>query len=547
MRRETDQQTRQFLARLEKQHRGGAALSFVDPMTIKAAHEAYRWARVDRRTENFQPQSRSGDAAILESHGMMNRRVRSEVLNNCQIKRIVQSLTDLVVGRGVQTFSWPFLPWETLQIIEELDALKSGVLNPRLRFALEADELFDEWWNDPKQVDAEGKRSGAEIQRDLFRECVQVGNGLLVRVTTDRPGQLVPLAWQIIERDQLDTSHDGRLQDGNRIVNGIEVDPSNRIVAYHVLDVHPHDVYAAYGSNGSVRVPEERVIDLVLWNRPSSSIGATWLDAVGQKDFDRDSFLDAEIKTAAKGALLALIHKTENAHVAGTLGLADDDTDNEDEYGNEEVKLGATPIACRVGPNEDVKMIESVRPTASANNFFALLDRDIAAGAGISYYQLTGDYANTSFSSTRAAKLDEDLHVLPLQQWFATRVATPMRREFQSRAAAAGLFDSVRPSEFRANVRRYQRLEAIGPGRDLLDPYRETEAAISRLRAGLTTLKHECARRGLHWIKVLMQQGLEGAIADLFGATIDWTKGGGVAKTEPEQHREEEAADADEA
>jgi lambda family phage portal protein len=459
----------------------------------------------------------------------------------------VQALCDLVIGCGVQTFAWPFLPWETMQIVEELESVKEGVLMPRLKYALESDDLWEEWWNDPKQVDVEGKRSGPELQRDLFRECVQVGHGLLIRVTPDGPGYRVPLAFQMVEREQLDPSKDGE-RDGVRIVGGIEINRAGRPIAYHILDAHPHDVYQGATTTGSTRIPADRVIDLCLWHRPSAAIGCTWLDAVGQKDFDRDSFLDAEIKVAAKGALLALIHKSENAHLATTLGLLDDDSETTDDYGNEEVKLGTTPIAARVGINESVEMVESKRPTSSANNFFRLLDQDIAAGAGISYYTLTGDYAATSFSSTRAAKMDEDLHVLPLQQWFSTHVALPIRKQFNIMAAMAGQFESVRPGEFRRNERRLQRFDAIGPGRDLLDPGKETDAKIARMRSGLSTLKYECARQGQHWIRQLMQQGLEGALAELFGATIDWSNGGGVSRTEIEQRQGKDAdAQPDEA
>lgn len=511
------------------------AQAVFDPLTLLAAQEAYRWARIDRRTEGYQPQARSGDAAIFESSDMMTRRIRDQVRNNAQVKRIVQALTDLVVGCGVQTFAWPFLPWETLEVVKELEAATSGTLNPRLRYALESDDLFEEWWNDPQQIDIEGKRSGPELQRALIREAIQVGNGFLIRVTPK--GTLVPLAYQLIEREQLDTSKDRPRSEGqNKIVNGVEMARSGRIVAYHFLGEHPHDSYSGGTDTDSQRVAADRVIDLCLWDRPSAGIGATWLDAVAQTSFDRDSFLDAEIKTAAKGALLALIHKSENPHLAQTLGLLDDDDDS-DEYGNEEVKMGTSPMAARVGVNESVEMVESNRPTNTANNFLKICDRDTAVGAGISYYTETGDYESTNYSSVRAAKLDEDMHIRTLQQWFGLRVALPIRREFNRRAAASGLLETVRPAEFRRNNRRYQRFDAIGPGRDHLDPYKETEAAIARLRAGLSTLKYECARRGQHWIKVLMQQGLEGAIAELFNATIDWSKGGGVAETEVQQRK----------
>jgi lambda family phage portal protein len=368
----------------------------------------------------------------------------------------------------------------------------------------------------------------------------------------------VPLCYQLIEREQLDHSQD-REQRGeqNKIVGGVEIDGTGRRVAYWIYDAHPDDIFGGvvHGLTKSTRVPASRVIDLCLWHRPSANIGATWLDAIGQKDFDRDQFLDAEIRAAAKGALLALIHKTKNPYASGILGMLDGEDDS-DTYGNEEVKLGLSPLAVQVGVDEDVAMVESNRPTAQAGPFFKLLDRDIASGVGLSYYSLTGDYESTSYSSVRAAKLDEDIHIGTLQQWFALHVAVPMRREFNQLAVASGMIESMQPREFNRYPQRYQRFDAIGAGRDLLDPLKETDAAMARLRGGLTTLKLECAKRGLHWIKVLMQQAVELRIAKMYGVPLDWSKGqggnvaagddaGGDAGKEAEGEEAEETEEAD--
>ncbi len=111
---------------------------------LAASWEAYRLARRDRPREHNQPHPYSGDSAILSSHDMMNRRVRDLVRNTAQGKRIRQALTDLVIGTGFQTFSWPFLPSETFEIVTELESLAnrmtpSGVVRivgtsaPRIR------------------------------------------------------------------------------------------------------------------------------------------------------------------------------------------------------------------------------------------------------------------------------------------------------------------------------------------------------------------------------------------------------------------------------
>lgn len=491
------------------------------PVPSASGREAYRWARVDRRTEHFQPPGRSGDAAIWESQELMNRRVRSELINNAQAKRIIEALTDLTIGTGIQTFSSPFDPWMDLTELDQAE------LDEGLKFALESDDLFEEWFLSPNQFDAAGKLSGPDMQRLAFSECASVGDALILRCQRDEPGRLVPLCYQILEREQLDTTMDRPATPGrNRIVNGVEVDAAGREVAFHLFDAHPHDDFSPFSATTkSRRIPADRVIHLYLFRRPSQSVGATWLDAIGQASFDRDKFIHSEIQSAAKAALLALVAKREHPHL-GTLGLETDD-DGYDEHGNEEVRLGSSPIAVEIGVNEDVEMVESNRPTSTANNFIDILDHDIAGGGGISYYTLTGRFEKSNYTGFRGAMLVEDGHIKPIQNWYASRQTLPIRQRFNAQAAAAGLYKSVTSAEFARDMRRYQRFDAIGAGRQLLDPAAETDAAAARMRIGLTTLKLECARQGLHWIKVLRQLAVEQRISTALGVVLDFSKGEG--------------------
>jgi lambda family phage portal protein len=518
--------------------------AFIDMVDAAAGREAYRWSRVDRRTQHFQPEAMSGDAAIWESHDMMNRRVRDQKINNAQVKRCVQALVDLVVGTGIQTFSSPFDPWMDLTTLDMED------LDEGLRFALEADDWFEEWFNDPDQFDACGKLSGPDMQRLALSECIQVGDAIILRCMRNEPGRVVPLCYQIIEREQLDTTKDRPSSRGqNKIVNGIEIDANGREVAFHIFDAHPYDQHSPFaGMVKSKRVRAERVQHIYLFGRPSQSLGASWLDAIGQSSFDRDKFIGSEIQTAAKNALLALIFKRMNPHT-GNLGLETGEESDDDAYGNEEVKLGSSPLAVEIGTEEDVEMVESNRPTSSANNFLDILDHDIAGGAGISYYTLTGRFGKTNYTGFRGAMLTEDAHVRPLQNWFSSKHVLPIRRMFNLMAAGSGRYKTVTVRAFLRDKRRYQRFDAIGSGRQLLDPLKETDAAAGRLRTGLTTLKIECARQGLHWIKVLRQLAIERRIAEALGVPLDFSKGEGGkvgqdGQSEQDTSNEEAESDA---
>lgn len=518
---------------------------------LNQSWEAFRLARRDRPREHYQPHGYSGDSAILGSHDLLNRRTRDLMRNTSQAKRIVNAIVDLVVGTGVQTYAWPFAPSEMFEIVTELESLQSGNLGPRLTYALESDDLFEEWSCDPSQFDSEGRLSWCEVQRMLMQESALVGDGLLIRVVP-KNYKLVPLAYQLIEREQLDESQDRPASSGkNKIVGGKEFDANNRCVAYHIYLDHPHEFFGTGQSpllgSGAVlsagtrrqRVPAERVIDLALFHRPSASLGISWLDACGQSIWDRDDYVGNEIRSAALDAVIAFIAHLEDADKYQALGFGDG-LDDSDEFGNRQYKLGHSPVAAVMGVNESIEMIRETRPNKDAPKFLKMLDHDIASAAGLSYYSITGDYEGTNFSSSRAAKLDEDLHIKPLQAWFATHVALRVRKEFNAIAAASGLFTSLSPSEFRKKQRTYQRFDAIGNGRELLDPFKEGEARTTRLRTKISTFKEECARSGKHWIRVLMQHALEERVAGMFGVELDYSKSGSGA-TGGEQNTDTQA------
>lgn len=519
----SDASTYRFLADLEQQ----ASQSSRTMLVSAGSSEAFRWGRVDERTQSFQPAGRSGNSAIMESDDLMGRRVRNQTVNVAQVKRVTEALVDLIVGCGMQTFADP------LDASVSIAELKAGKFENELNHALETDEYYDEWFNDPKRFNTRRKIAGPDFQRLAMKECISTGSVIILECFKRNPEGEPELCYQMIEREQLDRSKDRPAAYGqNKIVNGIEFDADDVEVAFHILEAHPFDVYGMGGSSAkSERVDASRVIHLVLFNRPSDTIGVNWLHAIAQNQFDRDSFFGYELQTAARAARMLLVAKFKNVR-AGAAGLGlDDGQDSDDLYGNQQLKLGASPHAFAIGVDDDIKLIETNRPNSNSKEFIRQLDNDTAGGAGLSSFSVTGDYSQSNFTSVRGALLAEDAHIRPLQNWFARDLAIPMRRRHQNLAILGRKLKTVTVAQYMANRRKYERFEAIGAGRELLDPSAESEAALSKLRGCLSTLKLECARRGLHWIRVLRQAAWENSVAGLFGVLLDFSKGQGGATT----------------
>jgi len=501
---------------------------------VTASNEAYRLGRLDRATRKFNPPGRSGDAAIYESNDLMNRRTRSSYLNNAMIRRATHVLRDIVVGTGINAFADPIdysFGWS-------LDERPETELEGSFNYALENDELFQEWSDNEASVS--GNCSWPEMQAMAITEDILVGDVLFLECLDRSPGRVSPLCYQMIEREQIDLTKDRDFAPGqNAIVNGFEIDRAGREVAVYLYDAHPFSQFGQYSAD-STRVPSSRYNHVFKPHRPTMTSGATWLHAVGQPTIDRDTWTGTELRAAVKAALLTIVHKMENPG-RFSLGFTSDDPDPS---GRSEVTLGDSLVAAEIGTNESIEIKEGARPNSKAAEFFNMIDHDIAGGVDLSYYSLTGRFNETNYGGFRGAINLEDTQTRPIQNWLGRKLILPVRRRFTELAIATGEIRTITTADFRRDRRRYLRFDVIGPGRNLLEPSAENEAILGQLRGGLSTLKIECARRGLHWIKVLRQIALENRIADWLGIVLDYSKGqGGQVSTNTRSKTEQDGSD----
>ncbi len=488
---------------------------------------AYKAARVTRTNTTWQPILGHAEEQIRQAADLMMARARDLAINSPAAKRIADTLADLIVGSGMQSYAVPF-SHDLIQLINNSGTPVRDQIMADLEYALESDTFFEEW---AEHADAEEDNSWQELERMACYELINSGNAILLRCDVRKRERRIPLCYQLIERDQLDTTKDRPESRGyNRILNGIEYDSRNRKVAYHVYDAHPSSTYQTGGLGDSRRVPANRVTHVYLRFRPTQRSGHPWAQEAFQAIRDCDWYLGSELTTAAIQSILTFIHKSPNH---GSLAGLSDGLDSEDQYGNPLLKLG--PGLVFQGSEEDtLEVAESKRPSRDAAPFIQEIRVEEGMGAGLSPSRLTRDYRNHSYTSARAAHLDDDAHIRPLQAFFARKVTRPVRMLVNRQAAGMGELTSVTPSQFLQDINRYQQLELLGPGREQLDPEAETEAAISKLRAGLSNLQIEHGKKQQHWIRVLMQRAIEDHVSAALGVTLDFSKGQGGNRPQSE-------------
>jgi capsid protein len=82
----------------------------------------------------------------------------------------------------------------------------------------------------------------------------------------------------------------------------------------------------------------------------------------------------------------------------------------------------------------------------------------------------------------------------------------------------------------------------IGAARGQIDEMKETQSAILRIKAGLSTYEAECARLGDDFRRVFEQQAREQRLAKELGLTLDLS--GNAKGNAPQQGKGDKNADA---
>lgn len=350
------------------------------------------------------------------------------------------------------------------------------------------DEMNREFqrWAKGTGCHARGRLNFYKMQRVIVQTMFQSGGVLLVRRRTGpRP---MPLQIDVLEPDYIDMSKSdfavGKVPQGNRIRQGIEFDSNGRPIAYWIKDSHP----GAMDLPGltSRRVPASDVLYVYDVDRPELIHGIPALCAAIVKLKEFDEYSDARLLQAKIAACFGAFVRDPTGE-ASTAGL--EPAGESKLTGVDSLEPGLIKY---LAPGEDITFATPPAPGLGASEFSKEQLREIAAGIGIPYEDLTGDFSNANYSSLRAGRSNlhatiEDLRwntlvpqaLDPIAAWFAEAYAV----------AYGG------PSEVD--------VQWTPPPTRLLDPEKEGPAYRRMVRAGLMTPSESVSEMGkdpsAHW------------------------------------------------
>jgi len=454
----------------------------------------------------------SGDAAIMAAWDNLVPRARDLARNEPWAAQALRRIVENTVGaEGIVSES-------AIEVGEELDEESNT----------EIDTWFRRWAEN--ECDFFGEMDFAEMQSVALSDTAEAGEVFLIRVDDPRPRRIVPICFQVLETEQLDHTHDGvRLADGGYLKRGIEYDRLGRKIAFHFWAHHPYE--NIFISADRMRIPAERVIHYYRKLRPSQTRGVTWFATILQALRDMSQYVGDEMTAARIASWFTVAIK--RAQGAGTgLGMLDDG-DEADAAGNPLEKLGPGTIA-DIGAGDDVSTIDPGRPNAAAGPWIKLILQSLANGIGLTYLGLTGDTAEASFSSARSAQNKDKVFYRTEQGRFGRRVVLPIRQAVVRQLVAVGRVRSVSPQQMRNDPYRWLATHLTPPGWEEIQIVDETNAAISRIQAGLSTLQEECAGHQRNYRRVLKQRALEMGLVKGLGLDLTTNYPGRINVTQNE-------------
>lgn len=165
-------------------------------------------------------------------------------------------------------------------------------------------------------------------------------------------------------------------------------------------------------------------------------------------------------------------------------------------------------------------------PGGVGTSFEESLHRNVAAAFGLSYEQYSRDFSKTNYSSARASMGETQKRMNSKKKVIADRFATDIYYLWLEEEINAGMLplpDDCTAEEFAAFFYLPLAKEAlcscswIGASRGQIDELKETQAAILRINAGLSTREKESARLGDDWRATMRQLKREKVLADDLG------------------------------
>ena len=338
--------------------------------------------------------------------------------------------------------------------------------------------------------DAERLDDFYELQQLAFLNWLMSGDVLVLLPLRKRVGTPYELTLRLIEADRISTPTDKAY--GPNIEAGVEKDDFGEVVAYWVTNNHPLAVanrsgeltkwtrVQAYGEKTGRR----NALFICSRERIGQKRGVPFIAPVIESLKQLGRYTDAELMAAVISGMFTVFIEKDGVSEESPLGEMEP-VDTGDRTAVGAVRLGNGAII-DLQEGEKANAINPGRPNANFEGFVKAVSLQIGAALEIPYEVLVAKFSN-NYSASRAELLEWYNAYMVYRGWISNDLCQPVFEEFMCEAVAKGRIKA--PGFFTDPLIRkaYCGAKWNGPSQGQIDPLKEVNAAVVRVRNGFST------------------------------------------------------------
>ena len=450
---------------------------------------AFHGADTGRLFSDFVSSSRSADSEIKPSLRVLRDRCREISRNHPYAKRYLQIMSTNVVGaNGVR-----------IQVRKRNDDNSLDSVGNRI--------IEQAWqaWGRAGFCTVDGRVSWVQAQR-LFMEMLARDGEVLIQKIKNPSGNPFGFSLKFLEADYLDEGYDARLNNGNEIRMGVELDKrTGKPLNYYLFEDHPHHDQG-YGSKTKRHhkiVPASEIIHCYLQDRAGQTRGVPWMSNVLTRLKMLDGYEEATLVNARVAASkMGFFTSPEGDGFVG------------DDYDNNAPIMSAEPATFTQLPaGMSFTAFDPQNPTDSFAEFEKGILRGIASGLGVSYVSLANNLEGVSYSSIRQGTIEDRDHFKMVQQFMIDQFIDPIYRAWLEMAITVG-----RVSLPMGKYDLFADQVIYRPrGFAWVDPAKEINASVTALNNGIVSLQDVHSQYGRDTEEIFEQINRESELADRYG------------------------------
>lgn len=437
---------------------------------------------------------------IEENRKTLRERSRDLAMNSSIAAAATNATRTSVIGPGLSPR--PKIDYEFLGISREAAVDLQGKI--KKEFAL---------WADTSLCDSADLNNFYELQQIAFRDWLLNGEEfVLLKYSDMTPNMPYQLRLKLIEADRVCTEGSlgeyfmpKRLESGNVVVNGVEINPEGRVVAYHICSQNPEEFDMGIEHRKWTRIEKRsprtgnpNILHVFSAERAEQYRGVPFLAPVIQSIKQLTRYTEAEIMAAVINAMFTLFVTTETGDdIAGFAGI-DEEMTGEMKYSpnayddsNEQITLGSGTVNY-LKEGEDVKPVETAHPNSGYEGFAKAITAQIGAALEISPEVLMKQFSS-NYSASKGA-LNETWKAFKMRRsWFVRDFCQEIYNLWFAEAVSKGRINA--PGFFMDPLIKNAYTQATwnGPTPGHLNPVQDVNAAIARINNGLSTREDEAA------------------------------------------------------